>query len=112
MRRLVLVLMVVLLAAVWTAPAAAQQLCGTRTEIVTRLNKAFSELPSGMGVTSNGLVFEIFASPTGTWTALISYPNGWSCINSVGEGWENLGTFLSSTEIAGKVFEPRTMGLE
>ena len=109
MRRLVLVLMVGLLAAVWVVPAAAQRKCGPRTEIVTWLHKTFSEGPITRGLTGNGVVFEIFSSPAGTWTSLLSFPSGWSCINRSGVGWKNLETDPSSTEFSDKFIESKIL---
>ncbi len=41
-----------------------------------------------MGLEKNGAVIELFVSETGTFTILMSYPNGLNCIIAAGENGE------------------------
>ena len=43
-----------------------------------------------MGLAANGSVLEVLASKDGTWTILITSPNGTSCVVAVGDSWEAL----------------------
>ena len=43
-----------------------------------------------MGLTASGGIIEVFASQEGTWTIVITQPNGTSCLIAVGLDWENL----------------------
>ena len=78
---------VVLAAVGVTLPAAGQELaCGEREVIVERLANAFEEVPVMTGLASNGAILEVLA-PTDnvTWTALLSMPDGTSCLLATGE---------------------------
>ncbi len=69
-------------------PADAQLQCAHRSELITRLDQGFDEKLTGVGVTSNGLLLEVFASKEGSWTAVITRPDGHSCIVAHGEDWD------------------------
>ncbi len=70
--------------------ATAQTICGDRTELVNRLEKGYAESPRSLGLASNGAIFEEFLSAKGTWSLLVTHPNGQSCLVAAGEAWENL----------------------
>ena len=69
------------------APAVAQSRCGERSDIIQQLETRFQETQQAIGLASNGAVLEIFASPVGTWTVLMTYPNGKTCLMAVGDAW-------------------------
>ena len=73
-------------------PAAAQQTCGDRTDILKTLEKIHSELPQALGLSTDGKVLEVLVSPTGSWTILVSYPGRLTCLVAAGESWERLPT--------------------
>ena len=73
-----------------SSAAEAQALCGQRDEMVAGLEKRYAETPVSMGLASNGAVVEVFASASGTWTIIMTHPNGLSCLVVAGEGWEAL----------------------
>jgi len=74
-----------------SSPAKAQSVaCGTRPDVVNKLDQTFSEKPVSMGLSSSGAVVEVFASPVGTFSIVITLPDGVSCLVSTGEGWENI----------------------
>lgn len=77
-------------AALVISPAFAQSACGERAPFVQQLEKVHHETPQAMGLSSDGGVFEVFASPAGTWTILVTYPNGVTCVVAAGEAWERL----------------------
>ena len=73
-------------------PAAAQEhaaQCAERTKIIAGLAKQYQESPVAMGLDSSGSIIEITASEDGgTWTALVSRPDGVSCMVAAGQHWE------------------------
>ena len=72
-------------------------LCGQRNEVVASLEKNYSEIPVNIGLASNGAVIEVLASPSGSFTIILTQPNGLSCVMAAGENWENLPKRLAGT---------------
>ena len=73
------------------APAAeAQIVCGERAKVAEALKKGHAESPVSMGLSSLGAVVEVFASANGSWTIVMTRPNGMSCLLAAGEGREEL----------------------
>jgi|TARA_Y100000294_G_scaffold152322_1_gene150553 hypothetical protein len=70
--------------------ASAQPVCSTHRTVSDSLKKSYAEAPVSMGVTAGGGVIEVYASPKGTWTLVITQPNGTSCLIAAGQGWKNL----------------------
>ncbi len=71
--------------------ANAQQVCAPRDRAVVQLEKQFEENVSGRGLTLNGKkMFELFISEKGSWTMLISDPQGRSCVVASGEYWQGI----------------------
>ncbi len=68
-------------------PAEAQFQCARRSELATQ---RFDEKLTGVGITSDGLLLEVFASNDGSWTILVTRPDGHSCIVSHGTDWQGL----------------------
>lgn len=65
-------------------------LCRDRAEIIGVLRQRFDETQRSFGLQSDGLVLEMYAAPSGSWTALITRPDGTSCIVASGEAWTEL----------------------
>ena len=82
--------------AAFLMPVAAQAqvlpgaVCGERSRFLTHLAENFNEAPSAMGVTASGRVLEVLTSKSGTWTILITHPNGITCMATAGQAWENV----------------------
>ena len=77
----------------WSAfspPAQAQAMCDERRAVLANLEKTYSEAPVSIGLASNGAVIEVLASPSGSFTIILTQPNGLSCVMAAGENWENL----------------------
>ncbi len=72
------------------SPALAKTVCSTRTAFVDQFALRFAENPVAMGLASNGGVVEVLASENGSWTLLVTMPDGHSCVIAVGENWEAL----------------------
>lgn len=77
--------------AVTALPAFAQAddvVCAERAIITERLAEDFEEMPTGGGVMTEEQLLEIWSSPeTGTWTALMTFADGTSCIVGSGMNW-------------------------
>ena len=86
MRRTV-VLLIVLFA---SFPAIAQQVpCAEREATLRKLAKNYGENQVALGLTSDGNVLEVLASDNGTWTIIVTTPQGRSCGVASGEAWSN-----------------------
>jgi hypothetical protein len=70
-------------------PAAAQGIsCGERSEIVDTLLNVYGENFSGGGLQDDSAVYEVWTSEeNGTWTILLTRPNGTSCVMAAGTDW-------------------------
>jgi hypothetical protein len=63
--------------------------CLPHDEMLKHLSQQFKEKPVAMGVSDNGSLLELFATPDGaTWTALVTRPNGVSCVVMSGDTWQ------------------------
>ena len=84
-------LIAVILAALTTlaaTPAAGAPGCGERARLLATLEEKYNERPIARGLTNTGGVLEVLTSSSGTWTFLITYPDGRTCLVASGEGWE------------------------
>ena len=66
------------------------ELAGPRAVVLEGMAQAYAEVPNGIGMAANGAVIEILLSPTGSFTILMTQPNGVSCLMMTGDTWENL----------------------
>ncbi len=67
---------------------AGDNLCGVRTEIVSKLSQHYKEQPSAVGMVDKNAVLEVFVSNDGTWTIIATGTDGNSCVLSSGDGWQ------------------------
>ena len=72
------------------AEAAATAACGERAQMLEQLGSKYGEQPQAVGLTADGGVLEILASPKGGWTILVSYPKRPTCVVAVGSAFEML----------------------
>ncbi len=72
------------------AAASAQSVCSERTTFLDKLGERYSENTSAIGLASNGTVLEVLTSEMGTWTILVTQPDGTTCMVANGESWELL----------------------
>ncbi len=67
------------------APAQAQQ-CDQRARVIGHLAQKYKEAPVAIGVTSTGGMVEVLTTGDGgTWTIILSNPNGTSCLVAAGK---------------------------
>ena len=64
--------------------------CGNRQSIQERLADKYSEAPVIRALSGAGNLVEMLASPSGTWTMIVTRPGGQSCIVSTGDMWQPL----------------------
>ena len=68
--------------------ANAQASCGPRDQLVKLLADRYKEDPVGIGLAQPGEVLEVFASQAGTWSMVMTMPDGKSCLIAAGNNWE------------------------
>ena len=64
--------------------------CIPRANALSQLDAQYKERPVSIGLAATGAVVEVLASETGTWTILLTTPQGVSCVIAVGNFWEDL----------------------
>lgn len=76
--------------------------CADRATLLGQLARLYSEAPVNMGLTNVGSVLELLTSTEGTWTILVTTPDGITCMAAAGANWEvkpKTATFTPSGEI-------------
>ena len=74
-----------------TAMAQAQPQCNERDNVLELLAKKYQETPIAAGVTNTGGLVEVLTDhKSGTWTIIVTTPQGMSCLAAAGEGWRNM----------------------
>jgi hypothetical protein len=69
-------------------PVQAAVPCGTHDVMAEALSTKFKEVRRVTGVLNAKAVMEIFMSPQGTWTVLVTNTNGIACIVAAGQDWQ------------------------
>ena len=65
--------------------------CAPRDNVVTHLAEKYGETRRGIGLAGQGTVMEVYAADaTGTWTILMTMPNGTACMIASGQGYETV----------------------
>lgn len=71
------------------AEAETRQACAARDQVVRKLEERFGETLRSIGLHQSDGVVEVYSSEeTGTWTILMTRPDGISCLISSGQMWE------------------------
>ena len=76
--------------------ATAASRCAPHDDIVKVLNKKYQETRHALAIVSETAVMEIFLSPEGTWTMLVTNTQGVACITASGDAWQDV-----KVEVAG-----------
>ena len=71
-------------------PAQAQAPCGSRIDIVKMLGSKYRETPHALGIANQANLLEVYTSASGSWTILLTKPQGVSCIIGTGQSWEDV----------------------
>lgn len=71
-------------------PAPAEtRTCAAHEQVVERLAERYGETLQSMGMHSSNGLLEVYASEeTGTWTILVTSPDGTACLLAAGQMWE------------------------
>jgi len=73
--------------------------CPTRSRVISYLAEAYDEAPIAIGMANNGDLIEILNNPSGgTWTILVTSPEGRSCLVAAGRDLEILETYQALTD--------------
>lgn len=71
------------------ATSAQGRLCAKRDDVVKQLGSVHGESRQSVGLQQNARVMETFAnSETGSWTIIVSMPDGLSCLVAAGEAYQ------------------------
>jgi hypothetical protein len=71
-----------------SAPVAAAIMCGPHELVTSMLAEEYQERREAIGLSEAGLLMEVFVSPGGTWTILLTSPAGFACILAAGDNYE------------------------
>ncbi len=78
------------MAAIGPPEAQAQSACGARDSVVAKLGEKYGEIRRGGGLAGPTAIFEVWASEaTGTWTILMTSPDGMACVMAAGDVWQD-----------------------
>lgn len=80
---------ILILSTIGAASSTMADVCAPRDAVVAKLASGFGEQPVATGMTDDGGQLEVWMSPkTGTFTVLVSRPDGSTCIvSSGGDFW-------------------------
>ncbi len=81
------------------AQARMRPVCGQRSTFVSQLKDRFAEKPVSVGLASNGVIVEVFAANSGSFSILVTRPEGISCLVTSGENWQDLPTRKADMKI-------------
>lgn len=72
-----------------SGPAFAGTACGPRDDVLAQLSDNFGENRQAIGLAGNNALMEFFASPdSGSWTILMTRPDGTTCAIAAGTFFE------------------------
>ena len=77
-------------ATTFVTPASAKEVCTERNRFLEQLAGSYAENTVGLGLANNGSVLEILTSKKGSWTILVTKPDGMSCVVATGNSWEQV----------------------
>jgi hypothetical protein len=67
-----------------------QTFCAPRDALVAMLDQRYGEVLQGAGLQNATTLFELFASrDTGTWTLVLTRPDGTACAIAAGQHWQS-----------------------
>jgi hypothetical protein len=73
-------------------PAQAQDQCGPRDKVVKVLNAKYQESQRALGLINEKAMMEVYISPAGTWTMVVTNEAGIACVLAAGEAWDEMPT--------------------
>lgn len=67
-----------------------QPQCGPRAKLIEFLGRKYQESKIGQGLIGEVAIGELYVSPKGSWTFVLSNPQGISCIRASGHDWQEV----------------------
>jgi len=67
-----------------------QQQCAPRNEVVKVLNAKYQESQRALGLINEKAMMEVYISPAGTWTMVVTNEAGLTCVLAAGEAWDEM----------------------
>lgn len=86
MRKMIRAALVVIALA---GPALSAPPCGDRNRVVAVLADRYGEHQAGFGIADRGVIMEVWAGASGSWTLLLTLPDGQTCIVAVGTRYQD-----------------------
>jgi hypothetical protein len=83
-----------------TQALAVQIQCAKHNQMVGFLAKKYQENPVAMGTVNDDRFMQLFVSPKGSWTILVTKTDGQACIVAAGQNWEKLPPNVGQNEPA------------
>jgi hypothetical protein len=68
----------------WGLPAFANPQCADHDDLATALADQYGEQQRFIGIDTGGNLLEMWVSPGGSWTALLTQPGGQTCVVAAG----------------------------
>ncbi len=91
MRKMIALIAALTVGLVSTVAMAQELLCNDRDKVLEMLSMKYKESPVAAGITNTGGLVEVLTGKKGgTWTIIITSPQGMSCLLAAGEGWRNI----------------------
>ncbi len=85
--------------AVTGAPALAAAECSEHKTVLGQFASTYKEAPVAGGLTRDGHLLQVLSSgDTGTWTIVLSKPDGETCVVMAGEAWHKVKPKLGPDE--------------
>lgn len=76
--------------------ASAETLCAPHGDLIEYLRDTYHEVPTASGTTAGGNRVEILVSRDGSWTLIVTTPQGESCAEVAGNGWRSRANLIKS----------------
>ena len=73
-----------------SAASAAGGICSSHDKFATFLSDTYKESPRAIGLVANKRMMQVFVSQKGTWSILMTAPNGKACLLAAGDNWEGI----------------------
>ena len=98
--RCAVIVVLIIFACVQALPlyAAAMSNCAPLSVMAEELGIEFGEARHAAGLSTQGTLFQVFMSEAGTWTLVISAPDGHACALAAGTNWETYPIPKTGTE--------------
>jgi len=83
----------------FSTTAQAQMQCSKHGEVLGKFADTYKESPVAGGLTQDGRLLQVLSSgDDGTWTIVLSKPDGITCVIMAGEAWRKLNLKPAATE--------------